>query len=59
VIPGYPNTPEKQDSNLKSYLIMLIEDFKSTNNALKEIKEDTAKQVEVFKEEAQKPLKEI
>ena len=38
---------------------MLIEDFKSTNNALKEIKEDTAKQVEVFKEEAQKPLKEI
>jgi hypothetical protein len=26
--PGYPNTPEKQDSNLKSYLMMLVEDFK-------------------------------
>ena len=26
--PGYPNTPEKQDVDLKSYLMMLIEDFK-------------------------------
>jgi hypothetical protein len=26
--PGYPNTPEKQDSDLKSYLMMLVEDFK-------------------------------
>jgi hypothetical protein len=25
--PGYPNTPEKQDSDLKSYLMMLVEDF--------------------------------
>jgi hypothetical protein len=58
--PGYPNTPEKQDSDLKSYLIMLIEDFKKgINNSLKEIQDNTAKQVEVLKEEAQKSLKEL
>jgi hypothetical protein len=38
VTPGYPNTPEKQDSGLKSYLMMLIEDSKKDiNNSLKEI----------------------
>jgi hypothetical protein len=26
--PGYPNTPKKQDLDLKSYLMMLVEDFK-------------------------------
>jgi hypothetical protein len=25
--PGYPNTPKKQDSDLKSYLMMFVEDF--------------------------------
>jgi hypothetical protein len=35
--PVYPNTPEKQDSDLKSYLMMLVEDFKKgINNSLKE-----------------------
>jgi hypothetical protein len=34
--PGYLNTPEKQDSDLKSYLMMLVEDFKKgINNSLK------------------------
>jgi hypothetical protein len=36
--PGYPNTTEKQDlkQDLKSYLIMLVEDFKKDfNNSLK------------------------
>jgi hypothetical protein len=35
--PGYPNTPEKQDSDLKSYLkMMMIEDIKKDiNNSLK------------------------
>jgi hypothetical protein len=28
VSPGYPNTPEKKkDTDLKSYLMMMIEDF--------------------------------
>jgi hypothetical protein len=26
--PGYPNTPEKEDSDLKSHLLRMIEDFK-------------------------------
>ena len=60
VSPGYPNTPKKQGMDLKSYLMMLVEDFKKgINNSLKEIQENTAKQVEVFKEEAQKYLKEL
>jgi hypothetical protein len=40
--PGYPNTPEKQDSDLKSYLMKLVEDIKKDlNNSLKEIQEST------------------
>jgi hypothetical protein len=58
VSPGHPNTPEKQDSDLKSYLMILIEDFKKEiNNSLKEIQENTAKHVDGVKEEAQNPLK--
>jgi F0F1-type ATP synthase membrane subunit b/b' len=50
--------PEKENLNLKSYLMMLIEDFKKAiNNSLKEIKENTGKQVEPLKEEAQNHLK--
>jgi hypothetical protein len=30
--PGYPNTPEKQDSDLKSYFMRLVEDFKKNMN---------------------------
>jgi hypothetical protein len=30
--PHYPNTPEKQDSDLKSYLMMLVEDIKKDFN---------------------------
>jgi hypothetical protein len=37
--PGYLKTPEKQDSDLKSYLMVLVEDFKKiTNNSCKETK---------------------
>ena len=40
--------------------MMLVEDFKKgINNSLKEIKENTAKQVEDFKKETQKSLKEL
>jgi hypothetical protein len=36
--PGYLNTPEKQDSDLKSHFMMMIEDFKKDmNNSFKEI----------------------
>jgi hypothetical protein len=58
--PGYPTTFEKQESDLKSYLMMLVEDFKKDiNNSLKEIQEKTPKQVEGLKEEAQTSLKEL
>jgi hypothetical protein len=51
--PGYYNIPEKQDLDLKSYHMMLVEDFKKgINNSLKEIHDNTAKQ------ERQKSLKE-
>jgi hypothetical protein len=59
--PGYHKTPKKQNSEMKSYRMMLVEDFrKGINNSVKEIQENTAKQVEVNKEEAKKrkkPLK--
>ena len=49
--PRYPNTPKKQDWDLKSYLMMLVEDIKKGfNNSLKEIQENTAKEVELLKE---------
>jgi hypothetical protein len=58
--PGYSNTLEKQDLDLKSYLMMLIEDFKKDiNNSLKEIQGNTAKQLEALKEKTQKSLKEL
>ena len=59
--PGYTITPEKQNSDLKSLLMMMmIEDFKKgINNSLKEIQENTGKQVEALKEQTQKPLKEV
>ena len=58
--PGYTITQEKQDSDLKSLLMMMIEDFKKDiNNSLKEIQENTGKQLEALKEETQKSLKEL
>jgi vacuolar-type H+-ATPase subunit E/Vma4 len=40
--------------------MMMIEDFKKdVNNSLKEIQENTGKQIETLKEETQKSLKEL
>jgi hypothetical protein len=59
VSPGYPNTPEKQDSDLKPHLMMMIQYFKKDkNDILTEIQENTDKQLEILKEETQKSLKE-
>jgi FtsZ-binding cell division protein ZapB len=53
--PGYTITTEKQDIDLKSFLMMMIEDFKKEiNNSLEEIQENTGKQQEALKEETQK-----
>jgi hypothetical protein len=49
--PGHPNTPEKLDLDLKAYLMIMVEDIKKDfNNSLKEIQENTAKEVQVLKE---------
>jgi hypothetical protein len=38
--PAYHNTPEMQDMDLKSYLMMVVEDLKKCiNNSRKEIQE--------------------
>jgi len=56
----YPNTPEKQDLDLKSHLIMVMEDFKKDiKNSLREMQENTNKQAEAYREETQKSLKEL
>jgi F0F1-type ATP synthase membrane subunit b/b' len=58
--PGYTITPEKPDTDLKSLLMMMMEDFqKEINISLKEIQENTGKQLEALKEETQKYLKEL
>ena len=60
VSPGYLNTPQKEESDLKSHLMVLEEDFKKAiKNSLKEIQENRVKQIEALKEETQKSLKEI
>jgi hypothetical protein len=51
--PGYIITPEKQDMDLKSLFMMMMEDFK------KEIQERIGKYLEALKEEAQKSLREL
>jgi hypothetical protein len=44
--PGYTITPEKQDMDLKSLLMMMMEDYrKEINNSLKEIQKNTSNQV--------------
>jgi hypothetical protein len=48
--PGFPNTTEKQDSDLKFHLMI---------DSLKETQENTGKQVESLKEETHKSLEEI
>jgi hypothetical protein len=56
--PGYHNTPEEQDYDLKPHLMKMIEAFKE-NNSLKVIQENIIKQVEALKVETNKPIKEI
>jgi hypothetical protein len=48
--PGYTITPEKQDMDLKSLLMMMMieDDKKEINNSLKEIQENTSKKVKVL-----------
>jgi hypothetical protein len=56
--PGHPNTTEKLDPDLKAYLMMMGEDIKKDfNNSLKEIQENTAKELQVLKEKQENTTK--
>jgi hypothetical protein len=47
--PGNPKTPEKVDPDLKAYLLMMVEDIKKDfNYSLKEIQENTAKELSLI-----------
>ena len=57
---GYPNTPKKLDPDLKAYLMMMVEDIKKDfNNSLKEIQENTAKELQVLKEKHENTNKQV
>ena len=58
--PGYPNTPEKQELDLKSLVRMLLEEhMKDINESLKEIQEKNDEKLEALIRETQKSRKEI
>ena len=55
-----PNTPEKQDLDLKSLVMMMLEEYKKyINKSLKEIQEKMDQKVEALTRETQKSFKEI
>jgi hypothetical protein len=55
---GHSNTPENLDPDLKAYLMMMVEDIKKdVNNSLKEIQENTAKELQVLKEKQENTSK--
>jgi chromosome segregation ATPase len=58
--PGHPNAPEKLEPDLKAYLMMMVEDIKKEfNNSLKEIQENTAKELQVLKEKQEDTTKQV
>ena len=58
--PGHPNTPEKVDLDLKAFLMMMVEDIKKEfNNSLKEIQENTVKELQVLKEKQENTIKHV
>jgi chromosome segregation ATPase len=57
--PGHPNTPEKLEPDLKAYLMVTVEDINNFNNSLKEIQENTAKELQVLKEKQENTTKQV
>ena len=56
----HPNKTEKLDPDLKAYLMMMVEDIKKDfNNSLKEIQENTAKELQVLKEKQENTSKQV
>ena len=60
ISPGYPNTPEKLELDLKALVRMLLEEhMKDINKSLKEIQEKNDQRLESLTRETQKSLKEV
>jgi hypothetical protein len=58
--PGHPNTPKNLDPYLEAYLMMMVEGIKKDfNNSLKEIEENTAKELQVLKEKQENTTKQV
>jgi hypothetical protein len=58
--PGHPKTPKNLDMDLRAYLMMMVEDIKKDfNNSLKEIQENTAKELQVLKEKQENTTKQV
>jgi hypothetical protein len=58
--PGHTNTPKKLDPDLKEFLMMMVEDIKKDfNNSLKEMQENTAKELQVLKEKQENTTKQV
>ena len=51
--PGHPNTTENLDPDLKTFLMMMIEDIKKDfHKSLKDLQESTAKKLQALKEKS-------
>jgi hypothetical protein len=58
--PGHPNTTENLDPDLKTFLMMMVEDIKKDfHNSLKDRQENTAKELQVLKEKQENTTKEV
>jgi hypothetical protein len=58
--PGHHNTPENLDMDLKTYLMMTVEDIKKVfNNSPREIQENTAKELQVLIEKQENTSKQM
>jgi hypothetical protein len=56
--PGYPNTPEKIVSDLKAYLMMMVEDIKKDfNNSLKKYRRTLLNREKTLKRKHKNTLK--
>ena len=55
--PGHPNTPEKQDPDLKAYLMMMVESRRTLITHLKKYRKTQLNRYEPLKRKHKKPLK--
>ena len=58
--PGHPNTTENLDPDLKTFLLMMVEDIKKDfHTSLKELQESNAKELQAHKEKQENTAKQV